>query len=136
MSNPFGVLRISTPETQYAAQYPYKTWGTYMTGIGTLIPGVTGKLIKLHQYSLSVAGTIAFSLNNAKPLGGTVDYGGFLTGGVIASPSSLFNKPFVPYPGYLCATTQVGSALCLGTYTVPTLGTVFFQAIYTDYDAT
>jgi hypothetical protein len=128
---------MSNFETQYQSKHPYKTTGTYMTGAGTLIAGITNKLLKIHQYSISAQGTIAYSLNDAKPTGGTVDWGGYLNGGVVASPNPTFvNKPFIPYPGYLCVTLQLGSALCLGTYvTAPVLGTVYFQAIYTDSDA-
>jgi hypothetical protein len=116
----------------------YMTTGTFMTAVGTLIPGVAGKVIKVHQYTISAQGTICYNLMDRIPLagGGTVDYGGYLNGGVIASPSSTTVKPFVPYPAYLCKTITAGSALCLGTYvTAGALGTVYFQALYTASDS-
>jgi len=126
---------MSNFEAQYQSKHPYKTEGTFLTGVGSLIFGVTNKIIKVHQYSISVQGTLAYSLNNAKPTGGTVDFGGNISSGVQGYLTSIV-KPFIPYPGYLCKTSTLGSALCLGTYvSAPTLGTVYFQAVYTDADA-
>ena len=129
--------QMSSFELQYQSKHPYKTAGTVMTAAGTLIFGVANKVIKVHQYSISAQGTIAYSLNDSAPTRGTVDFGGYLNGGVVASANSTFvSKPFIPYPGYLCKTLLPGSALCLGTYvTAPILGTVYFQAVYTDADA-
>ena len=127
--------QMSNFELQYQSKHPYKTAGTFLTGVGSLIFGVTGKLLTIHQYSISVQGTLAYSLNDAKPTGGTVDFGGNMSSGIQGYDMSIV-KPFIPYPGYLCKTLQAGSALCLGTYvTAPTLGTVYFQAVYTDADA-
>ena len=128
--------RMSNFEVQYAARHPYKCAGTFMTAAGTLIPGVAGKILKVHQYNISVLGSIAYSLNDAKPTGGTVDWGGYISSGLITNPANDNPRPFVQYPACLCKTTNLGSALCLGTYvTAPVLGTVYFQAVYTDSDA-
>lgn len=113
----------------------YKTAGTILEAAGTLLtPAVATNIIRIHQYSISANGTIVYSLNNAAPTGGTLDFGGYLNSGVVASPNPMFvNKPFVPYPGYLCKTSTVGSALCLGTYGIaPVLGTVHFQCVYSE----
>ena len=126
---------MSNFETQYQSKHPYKTAGTYMTAAGTLIAGVTNKVLKIHQYNISALGTIDYSLNNAKPTGGTIDWGMHLEYGVAAKDQWNIVKPFLPYPGCLCCTIQIGSALCLGTYGSGIAGTVFFQAVYTDSDA-
>jgi hypothetical protein len=115
----------------------YKSAGTYLAGVGTLLsPSGPAGIIKIHQYSISSQGTIAYMLNDSKPNGTMSDYGGYLNGGIVTSPNPSFVvKPFVPYPGYLCKTVNQGSALCLGTYvTAGALGTVYFQCVYTDSD--
>lgn len=125
----------SSPEIKFVQQHRYTPFGTVLTAVGTVIAGVSGKVIKVHQYSVSVQGSLVYSLNNAKPTGGTVDFGAFVAAAVTGSGCPNIVKPFVPYPNYLCATTQQGSALCLGTYvTAPTLGTIYVQGLYTATD--
>jgi hypothetical protein len=116
----------------------YKTAGTFLTAAGTLLqPSGTANIIKVHQYTISAQGSLVYSFNDTKPTGGTIDFGGIVSSNVSGAYAPTIVKPFIPYPGYLCKTTTVGSALCLGTYvTAPTLGTVYFQAVYTDGDIT
>ena len=120
-------------------RYAYKTtpFGTVMTAIGTVIAGASGKIIKVHQYTMSMEGTVAYNFCNAKPGGGTVNHGGYLNGGVVASANPAFLvTPYVPYPDYICATTQAGSALCLGTWgTTGMDGTLRIQGLYTVTDS-
>jgi len=128
-------MRICTPELQYEAEHRTKVAGTILTAAGTLVYGVTGKVLKIHQYTLSVLGTAMYSFNDAKPTGGTVHFGAYISSGLLTSPKTVAKSPYVPYPAYLMATSTKGSALCLGTYAIPpVLGTVLFNCVYTDAD--
>lgn len=130
------MTKICTPELQYEAGHRTKTFGTYLTACGTIVPGVAGRIIVVHHYSLSSSGTAAWSFNNAKPTGGTVHYGGYLASNVTYLADKHVS-PYIPYPGYLCKTLQLGSALCLGTYAAgfgSGAGTLFVNVVYTDSD--
>ncbi len=123
-----------TDAQRYAYAYKGTPFGTVLTGTGTVITGTSGKIIKIHQYTVSMEGTVAYNFCNAKPGGGTVDHGAFLADNIATSANLV--KPYVPYPSYLCATTQAGSSLCLGTWgTTAMAGTVRIQGLYTATDS-
>ena len=126
-----------TDEQRYRLNHKCTPFGTVLTGIGTVITGTSGKIIKIHQYSISMEGTLCYNFDDTKPGGGTVNLGGYLNGGVVASPNpSFLVTPYVPYPDYLFQTTTAGSALCLGTWgTTAMAGTVRIQGLYTVTDS-
>jgi hypothetical protein len=130
MVDPYGV----TDEQRYNFFHRCTPFGTVLTGVGTVISGTSGKVIKLHQYTMSMEGTLAYNFCVAKPGGGTINHGAFLADNIATSAN--LTTPFVPYPNYICATTAAGSALCLGTWgTTAMAGTVRIQGLYSATDS-
>ncbi len=105
----------------------YDTLGTIMAAVGTLIQ-TPDKIVKVHQYSIYTDGTLAYTFNDTKPDGGTIDCG------AVFHQRTGRDKPFIPYPGYHFKTFTAGSALCLGTYDSGLSGTAYIHMVYTDDD--
>lgn len=124
-----------TDDQRYALAHRCTPFGTILTAVGTVITGVTGKIIKVHQYSISVEGTLNYNFCDAKPGGGTICHGGYASNIISNQPDFFTSTPYVPYPDYIFQTSNAGSAVCLGTWgTTAMAGTVRIQGLYTSTD--
>lgn len=105
----FNTVTLS-PIPGYPADDLIQTASLNFTGLGTVVPGITGKRIFVHGYAVAAAvlgGTITYAWQDMTPAGGTVNAP---MGTLGAGFGELHCWPFTQYPLF---TIAPGDALAI-----------------------